>query len=72
MSVLVTKLAELALINLYFAEADIVVYGEIDERLEMVREHIREAEAMLRVIAPNFVDGPLGPNAPDNGSKEAA
>lgn len=57
MSVISSKLAEIALINLYYAEAELVVYGDSDGRLHRVQKHIQEAQAMLRVIAPGFVDG---------------
>lgn len=57
MSVVVTKLAEIALINLYFAEADLIAAGDSPEQREQIRKHIREAEVCLKIIAPDF-DGP--------------
>ena len=54
MSVVVTKLAEIALINLCYAEADLTAEGENADRLERIRQHIHEAEACLKIIAPDF------------------
>ena len=65
---IVTKLAENALINLYFAEADLIGEGEVSPACEQILQHIREAEFSLTALA-SFADGvgepALGPAESD-------
>lgn len=47
-----SKLAELARINLAFARAEIFEFGEQSEQIERALCHLGEADAFLRIIAP--------------------
>lgn len=59
MSSTASKLAELARINLAFARAEIIEFSEQPEQLERALCHIGEADALLKIIAPEF-DAPPG------------
>jgi len=61
MSSVTSKLAELARINLAFAQAEIIEFGEQSEQIERALCHIGEADAFLKIIAPEF-DALLGDN----------
>lgn len=50
-----TKLVENALINLYYAEADLMADDSVLERRAEIRLHILKAESCLRVLAPEFM-----------------
>ncbi len=62
--------AEIALINLAFAEAELVAAGISSKAVDRALEHIREAQASLKKVIVNFDEAPGNDESQDNRSKQ--
>ena len=70
MSTLKSSLAQIALIDLNFALAEIA--GDDSDRINRVRYHLEQVGACLRIIAPEFMAEPADAEVHDAVSEAAA